>query len=224
MNKILSVIIFISLIVIGILGYKLHNEKTLFEQAELKYKDTEEQYRVTKKTLLGYTSFTGYSAVLSKSLSEQMKFIGAKINRRYMHQEPIERMIAGIKQHAALELIYDAEYTAGYDLSGGKFKLDADDKGFTLHLNKPEIVAEPAVKYSFTRILSGALFIDEKQATIDLLNKLPTIISTPERKDLIIKDEAVIALCEKKIKEFIRKIIIEQHKAEMIPEITIVYN
>ena len=210
---------------IFVLKTKLYDKTNLLLESELRYKDTKAQYETTKITLLGYTSFKNYSAVLVKSLSEQMKFIGAKANRRYMHDEVIKNSNLGMVTYAALELIYDAEYVAGYDLSNGKFKLEATDKGFTLHLNRPEIVALPAISYTFIRVLYGLEFINNtQQAKIDLLNKLPQIVSAPDRINGILRDEAVTALCEKKIKEFIRTILASQYKVEMIPEIIIIYN
>jgi hypothetical protein len=222
-KKLVGIAFFVLGVIVLILGYKLYDERNLFTERELKYKDTEAQYEVTQKTLLGYTSFKNYSAVLSKSLSEQMKFIGAKVNRRYMHDEVIKDVTLKMQSFAAIELIYDAEYVVGYDLSHEKFKLEATSKGFVLHLNKPEIVASPAATYTFTRILYGALLIDANTATINLLNKLPQILGAPDRINGILHDEAVIALCEKKIKEFIRSILVSQYKIDMIPEIRIIY-
>jgi len=67
------------------------------------------------------------------------------------------------------------------------------------------------------------MLIDEPAETIKLLNRLPEIVRDSNRTNAIIQEEAVIALCEKKIKEFIRGILINQHGAEIIPEISIVY-
>lgn len=223
-KKLVSIIAFLLFAIVLLLSYKLYSEKRSYNDLESKYVDISEKYTVTEKTLFGYTTFTSYSAILNKSLSEQMKFIGAKTKRRYMHQENIVKSIANVKSYAAIELVYDAEYVTGYDLSKGKFKLDITNKGITLHLNRPEIVAAPATTYTFTRILSGAMLIDEKQETINLQNKLPQIIGAKERINEIINDEAVVALCEKKIKELIRDILVSQNKAEIIPDIVIAYN
>jgi hypothetical protein len=224
MNKLFGTIAAICVVLSGILGYMLFIEKSSTADLVRKYVDADEKYTVTKKTLDGYTAFTSYSAVLSKSMSEQMKFIGAKSKRQYSHFENIERKKLLVTSHAALELQYTVEYVVGYDLSGGKFKLDASAKGITIHLNKPEMVASPSVIENKIKTLSGGIFIDEKQESINLLSKLPEIVSANNRVNEILQDEAIIALCEKKIKEFLRGVLVSQHKAEIIPEITIIYN
>jgi hypothetical protein len=222
-NKLTNAILVIILIIASIFGYMLYLEKSNTADLERKYVDAQEKYTVTQKTLTGYTAFKSYSSLLTKSLSEQMKFIGAKTKRQYAHFEAIEKKKMLITNHAALELVYTVEYVIGYDLSGANFKLDSSDKGITIQLKKPEMVALPSVTESKINILSGGMFIDEKQEAIDLLNKLPQISNANNRLTEILKDEAVIALCEKKLKEFIRNVLISQHNAEVIPEVTITY-
>lgn len=222
-KKLIGFIAVIFFIAILVFGYMFYLEKMSTANLERKFVDAQEKYRVSQKTLAGYTAFTSYSSLLTKSLSEQMKFIGAKTKRQYAYFEAIEKKTVLVTTHAALELLYTVEYVIGYDLSNGNLKLDSDEKGITLHLRKPEMVALPSIIKSETRTLSGGAFIDEKQETINLLNKLPQIANANNRTSEILQDEAVIALCEKKIKEFIRNVLINQYKTEIIPEVKIVY-
>lgn len=222
-KKFVSFVAAIFVILISILGYKLYLEKNTTADLARKYVDASEKYESAQKTLIGYTSFTSYSAVLNKELSAQMKFIGAKTTRQYVHFENIEVKKLGITSYAAIELKYTVEYAVGYDLSSGNFKLDANEKGITIFLKKPELAAKPSVTESKTKTLSGGMLIDEKKETIDLLNKLPQIASANNRTSEILQDEAIVALCEKKIKEFVRGVLINQHKVEIIPDIVIVY-
>ena len=222
-KKIAGLIFGIFILVCGALGYLLYAEKSTSADLQRKYVDANEKYTVSQKNLSGYIAFTSYSAILTKSISEQMKFIGAKSRRQYSHFENIEVKKFGVTSHAALELQYIVEYVIGYDFSGGNFKIDANEKGITISLKKPEMVASPSVTESKTKTLSGGMLIDEKQETINLLNKLPEIVRANNRTAEILQDEATIALCEKKIKEFLRGVLISQHKTEIVPEIAINY-
>ena len=222
-NKFFKFFLAAFLVIAMALGYMLYLEKTSTANLMRKYVDAQEKYTNSQKTLAGYTAFTSYSALLTKSLAEQMKFIGAKSKRQYSHFENIERKIGPITTHAALELLYTVEYVIGYDLSGSNFKLEATEKGITIHLKKPEMVALPSVTESKIITLVGGTFIDEKQESINLLNKLPEITNAKDRTTEILRDEAIIALCEKKIKEFIRGVLVNQRNAEIIPEVTVVY-
>ena len=73
-RKLIAIIFAVLVTSLGGLGIKLYFESNAFNDLSSKYVDVTKQYESTKKTLLGYTKFTSYSAVLSKSMSEQMKF------------------------------------------------------------------------------------------------------------------------------------------------------
>ena len=49
----------------------------------------EQELAATKKDLLGYTKFTDYLSVTKTAMSEQMKFLAAKVDREYFHVEHI---------------------------------------------------------------------------------------------------------------------------------------
>lgn len=106
---------------------------------------------------------------------------------------------------------------------GHPFDGTAFAQNLTRLQNPTYCVALPSVIKSEPHTLLGGAFIDEKQETINLLNKLPKIVSANTRITEILQNEAVIALCEKKIKEFIRNVLINQYKKEIIPEVTIIY-
>ena len=65
------------------------------------------------------------------------------------------------------------------------------------------------------------MFIDEKEALLVLQEQLPEIAKA-KAKD-IQKDEAVIALCEKKLGEFIRDFLSKQPNVRVIPNIKFAY-
>ena len=84
-----------------------------------------------------------------------------------------------------------------------------------------ELVAAPAVKIISHRIPGSAPFIDEKAAVIALQQQLHDLAL--KNAKAIEKDEAVIALCEKKLGEFLRDFLAKQPNVKVIPAISFVY-
>ena len=93
--------------------------------------------------------------------------------------------------------------------------------GITVTLNKPELVASPSVKIISSEIPSKGILIDEKAAVIVLQQQLLPI-ALNRVKD-IQKDEAVVALCEKKLGEFLRDFLAKQPNVRVIPVIKFAY-
>jgi len=145
----------------------------------------------TQQDLLGYTTFTQYLEATKKAISGRTKFLAARIDRNYVHVEHINRSALGIKSDATVILNYAVEYSVGYDLSPESFSVSGDATGITVTLTKPELVALPAIGAISHEIPGKGLLIDEK--------------------------EQVIALCERKLGEFLRDFLAKQPNVRAVP-------
>lgn len=214
--------VIITLFISGVAAYGvLHSREENYKHDLSKVLQLEEELSETKEYLTGYTKFTDYLTVTKSAISEQMKFLAAKVDREYVHVEHLEISKLKIKSQATIIVKYSVEYSFGYDLKPDSFSISGDKKGITVTLNKPELVASPAVKFISHEIPSKGMFIDEKEALIVLQEQLPEIAKA-KAKD-IQKDEAVIALCEKKLGEFIRDFLSKQPNVRVIPSIKFAY-
>jgi hypothetical protein len=175
----------------------------------------------TKSELLGYTTFTQYLEVTKKAISGRTKFLAARVDREYVHVEHIRRTALGIKSDATIILKYAVEYSVGYDLSPESFSVAGDASGITVTLKRPELVASPAIGAVSHEVASKGLLIDEKEQVIALQQQL-TIIAE-KQGDAIKKEEAVIALCERKLGEFLRDFLSKQPNVRSVPTITFAY-
>ena len=175
----------------------------------------------TKQDLLGYTTFTQYLEVTKKAISGRAKFLAATIDRSYVHIEHINRSALGIKSDATIILNYAVEYSVGYDLSPESFAVTADATGITVTLNKPELVSSPAIRAISHEIPGKGLLIDEKEQVIALQQRL--ITAAQKQGDAIKMEEAVIALCERKLGEFLRDFLAKQPNVRAVPMITFAY-
>jgi hypothetical protein len=181
----------------------------------------QEELSETKEDLLGYTRFTYYMTESKAAISEQMKFLAAKVDREYVHVEHIQTSTLGIPSDATIILRYTVEYSFGFDLRPEHFAVTADKNGITITISRPELVASPAVNILSHEIPSTGIFIDEQAAVIALQRQLSSVA---KRRAVAIKnDEAVIALCEKKLAEFLRGFLAKQPNVKAVPAIRFAY-
>lgn len=183
--------------------------------------EAKEELSQTQNTLLGYTKYTDYISVTKSAISEQMKFLAARINREYVHVEHIQKSTLGIKSNATIIVNYAVEYSFGYDLKPENFSISGDAQGITVTLKRPELVASPSVKINSHQIPNSSIFIDAQAAVIYLQQQLYPIAQS--RAKAIQTDEAVVALCEKKFGEFLRDFLAKQPNVKTVPAIKFVY-
>jgi len=181
----------------------------------------EEQLSETKKDLVGYTRFTDYLAVIKTAISAQMQFLAAKVDRDYVQVEHIEKSKFGFKSDATIMVKYAVEYSVGYDLKPDSFTVSGDSNGITVTVHKPEVVATPAVKIISHEIPSTGVLIDEQSALLALEEQLHTVALNQAKE--IANDEAVIALCEKKLRDFLHDFLARLPNVSIVPTITFAY-
>ena len=225
MNKSLvsSVVAAVVVVIIVAAGYLyIQKREDAYRHDLSKLLELKEELAVTKNNLLGYTKFTDYIVATKSALTEQMAFMAAKVNRDYTQVEHIEFSKLGLKSQATIILKYTTEYSFGFDLKPDSFSITGDTKGLVVTLKKPVLLATPAVKNLTHEIASKGVLIDEKQAVITLQQSLDEV--TKKRAAEIQKEEAVIALCEKKLIEFMRDFIGKQPNVMFAPPIKITYS
>lgn len=178
---------------------------------------------VVSKTreLLGYTKYTDYLTLGKKSLSEQAKFLAVQVVREEGLTQVMNKSVIGISSEATVGVWYTAEYSFGYELSPERYDIVRTDSGIEIRLDRPGLVATPAVKSLRHKILSGGVFTDEKAAVIRIYEGAAKRV---EAQGLAMaSDEAVVALCEKKLVAFLHDFLARQPGVKMVPTITVAY-
>jgi len=132
MRNIITAVL-VALLIGGTATYGFIQYRQSADQRDLlaKLLNVEQELSETKKNLLGYTKFTDYLAVTKTAISEQMKFLAAKVDREYVQVEHIEKSKLGLKSEATIILKYAVEYSFGYDLKPDSFSLAGDNNGIT---------------------------------------------------------------------------------------------
>lgn len=181
----------------------------------------QEELATTQQDLIGYTKFTDYLTESKVALTAQMKFLAARVDREYIQVEHIQRSTLGIKSDATVIVKYTVEYSFGFDLRPERFMVNGDRSGITITLSRPQLVASPAVNILSHEIPSTSVFIDEKAAVIALQQTLFWVAK--RRASALKNDPAVVALCEKKLEEFLRGFLARQRLVGAIPAVRFVY-
>ena len=174
-----------------------------------------------REELLGYTKYTDYLSASKQKLQEQMKFIAATVRREEGYTRQVNRKIVGVNFNSVVAISYTAEYSFGYELKPGDYDIAGTPTGINVTIRKPILVALPATSSPRHQILSGSVFTDSQAAVIGLYQGLSTRTLASGRA--LAADEAVVALCEKKLLAFLRDFLAKQPGVKHIPNITISY-
>lgn len=152
---------------------------------------------------------TDIVAETRKALEGQASFLAAKATRDYTQAETIRVSVLGVPSTATVILEYQIEYSFGYDLRPGHFTVTVNpDRSMTLHLDRPHLVATPAVRMLGHRVVDSGVLVDEKEAIIAIQGRLPELAQAQAFR--MQRDEATIALSEKSLSNFLRDFLGKQ--------------
>jgi len=174
-----------------------------------------------REELLGYTRYTDYLYASKKQLQEQVKFIAATVVRREGYTRVVNKSILGVNFNSIVAISYVSEYSFGYALKPEDYDITRTASGINVTLRKPVLVAPPATSDLSHQILSGSVFTNSQAAVIGLYQGLNARTLASGR--VLAADEAVVALCEKKLVAFLRDFFAKQPGVKHVPNITISY-
>lgn len=173
------------------------------------------------KELLGYTKYTDYLTLGKKSLSEQMRFLAVQVVREEGLTQVMNKSVIGITSEATVGVWYVAEYSFGFDLRPERYDIVKTDTGIEVRLDRPILVATPAIRSLRHKVLSGGVFTDEKAAVIKIYEGASKRVKTQGLA--MASDEAIVALCEKKLVAFLRDFLARQPGVKLVPTIAVSY-
>lgn len=188
---------------------------------EAKVRTLQAEVSSQREELLGYTKYTDYLYASKEQLQEQIKFIAATVVRREGYTRVVNKSILGVNFNSIVAISYTSEYSFGYALKPGDYDIGSTATGIRVTLRKPILVAPPSTSKLSHQILSGSVFTNSQAAVIGLYEGLDTRTLASGR--VLAADEAVVALCEKKLTAFLEDFLSKQPGVKHIPRITISY-
>lgn len=176
----------------------------------------------TQQELVGHTRYTSSLTAGKQTLGGQAKLLTATVTREEGLTQIINRTILPhLSSTGTVAIWYAAEYAFGFDLRLGQFDLRATSSGIEVRLKKPALVATPAVSKLTYKVLEGGMLVDEKAAVLKLYEQAAG--RAQRQGTAMASDPAVVALCEKKLLEFLYGFIEKQPGVKVVPRITVVY-
>ena len=189
----------------------------LLEAQELKsvVKRTEEQ-------LLGHTSYTTFLTVGKQSLAGQMKLLTATVTREEGVTQVVQRnFIPGLSSSATVAIWYEVQYSFGFNLQPDQYDLQAVPTGIQIRVKKPSLVANPAIQKLRYSVLAGGTFVNGSAALLALTAQ--ALSQSNAKGTEMATDPAILALCEKKLVEFLYSFLAKQPGVKVVPHISVFY-
>lgn len=176
----------------------------------------------TEAELLGHTSYTSFITAGKQSLAGQMKLLTASVVREEGVSQVVERvLLPGLSSSGTVAIWYTVEYSYGFDLQPNQYDLRAVLTGIEVRVKRPTLVATPAVTNLKYKILSGGVLTDEKTAALKLYAEAS--VRAKAQGALMASEPSILALCEKKLIEFLHGFLTKQPGVKVVPHITVVY-
>lgn len=172
--------------------------------------------------LVGYTSYTTFLSAGKQSLSGQMKLLAAMVTREESATQIVDRnFVAGITSKATVAIWHTTEYSFGYNLQPDQYDIIAAPTGIEIRVKKPALVATPAVSNLRHKVLSDGAFVDSKEALLKL--QAEAAAGAKARGDAMSASPEIVALCEKKLIEFVYAFLSRQPGVKLVPRISVAY-
>jgi hypothetical protein len=176
----------------------------------------------TQSELLGHTKYTTYVTVGKQALEGQMKLLTATILREEGVTQVIERaVLPGLSSSGTVAIWYSVEYSFGFDLQPNQYDVRAVPSGIEVRVKKPALVATPAVTKLTYKVLAGGVLTDEKAAALKLYEE--AAVRAKKQGIAMVSEPPVLALCEKKLIEFLHSFLAKQPGVKVVPQISVVY-
>lgn len=196
--------------------------QSVVAKAQLEVQELKSVVTSAEKQLLGHTSYTTFLSAGKESLAGQMKLLAATVTREEGVTQIVERaLLPGLTSRATVAVWHSTEYSFGFNLLPDQYDLRAVPGGIEIRVKKPILVATPAVSKLKYRVLGGGAFVDANSALLKLTASAAE--GAKARGDSMASDPAVMALCEKKLADFVHAFLAKQPGVKVVPRISVVY-
>jgi hypothetical protein len=198
--------------------YRRHGE----QQDEMKkFLGAQADTAAVKKELAGYAKYADYLAGARAMLVDKVKAAPTKVLREYVYIENIAK--EGTRQKLVVTLVvrYTAEFVCGAEAKSESFEVTATPGGVQLWMSKPTLVGNPMVKIQSSEFSMLEELPNEKLILPEAHKKIPGLARA--HGEAVVKEEAIVALCERKLVEALREYLLKQSGVTQVPAIVVTY-
>jgi hypothetical protein len=226
--------IFIAFFVLAVIFFVVleYRRYSTHQETQVHIQRAQQDASTTKKEMLGFTKYQEYLPSVTQAAIDQSKNLSVRVVREQMHVEtsvtepPASSPSSQGPSRAAkpapessMVVKYSVEYVFGFELSSDNFQLQSSAAGLEIRVNRPVLLSTPVVKpLSHGAPSTGKLTDDQ----IAVVKKLPVLSKGDGARAAL--DEAVTALCEKKLITYVRDTLVQQVGVKFIPYTYISYS
>ncbi len=179
------------------------------------------EHNATRKALQGYTKYADDLAATRTMLADNLRTVAARVAREFTHVEVIPQEALRLKTPVTVAVRYTVEGTFGMDLKLESCEVLQTDAGMEVRVKKPTLMGFPTAKFLSAEIAQQGVLPNEPVTLQEIQQKLPALAQ--RHGDAMASEDAVRALCEKKLVEAVRTFLAKQPGVKHLPSIAVVY-
>lgn len=173
-----------------------------------------------RKELVGYTKYVEYLPMAKTHLNDHARDLQVKVVREFTYTETFNRDAKTIKAPVTIIQRYNVDAQFAPDLRG--LELESTPSGLQVILHgKPSLQGIANSRPVAHEITNEGVLENEPVAVKQIQQKLIAIAQ--KHAEGMATEEAVCALCERKLAETLRALLITQAGVKQVPAITFVY-
>lgn len=175
-----------------------------------------------RKELEGYTKYASYLGAAKTHLCDNAKGLQAKVVREYTYAETFHRDAKPPKAPVTILQRYHVEAVFGFDLKPGSFELIAAPTALEVHLHaKPSLQGIANARPLSHEITNEGVLENEPVSVKQVQQKLIAIAQ--KQAETIGAEDATTVLCERKVADSLRALLITQAGVRQVPTIAFLY-
>lgn len=175
-----------------------------------------------RKELVGYTKFAEYLPQAKAHLIDHARELQAKVVREYTYTETFNREAKTLKAPVTVIQRYNVEAQFAFDLKQGGFELVATAAGLEVHLHAKPALQGIANSRPVAHEITNEGGLENEPVTVKQIQQ-KLIAIAQKQAEAIATEDALCALCERKLAESLRALLITQAGVKQVPAITFVY-
>jgi hypothetical protein len=177
---------------------------------------------LSRKELEGYTKYATYLGAAKTHLCDNAKGLQAKVVREFVHAETFNRESKTLKAPVTIIQRYNVEAQFAFDLKPANFELIAAPTALEVHMRgKPSLQGIANARPLSHEITNEGVLDNEPVTVKQIQQKL--IAVAQGQAEAIGAEEATCALCERKVADALRALLITQAGVRQVPYITFLY-
>ena len=164
---------------------------------------------------------TDYATVIKEAFQQRRRFLTMTVEQDVVRDQQLEVRLLGLPSRARVRVTYHVQYPIGYVLEPGKFAVSGEGNTLVITLERPALIADPAVRLKSYRTVDGGLLIDEQEALLRLQQRIQP--EAQNRAPAILARPGIIPTSEAALRGFLRPILASKAAGQQAPNLRFEY-